>query len=102
MRITLVVAALGASVSPANAQDAYVRVVDVGNGLCVIARAPGGQTLLYDAGHSGTFCPDAVRELIGSRPLDMMVLSHSDEDHISEAQGILASNGARLVMHPED
>jgi competence protein ComEC len=102
MRVTSSVAAFLLSVAPAAAQELYVRVVDVGNGLCVIAQAPGGETLLYDAGHSGTFCPDNVRALIGSRPLEMMVLSHSDEDHISEAQGILATNGARLIMHPGD
>lgn len=102
MRGLLVLAAALLPVSHSAAQDAYVRVVDVGNGLCVIARAPGGETLLYDAGHSGSFCPDAVRELIGSRPLDIIVLSHSDSDHISDGRAILRANGARLILHPGD
>ncbi len=102
MRFALFFTLMLTPLSAAVGQEAYIRVVDVGNGLCVIARAPSGETLLYDAGHSGTFCPEAVQEIAGNRPIDMMVISHSDSDHISDGRAILQAHGARLILHPED
>jgi beta-lactamase superfamily II metal-dependent hydrolase len=99
---TLIGMAALLTAAPAAAQDLYVRVVDVGNGLCVIARAPEGHILLYDAGFSGDYCGDAVRELGGTRPIDMVVFSHSDSDHISDGAAILGAQGARLILHPGD
>ena len=96
----LIAVFLGGTV--AYAQDAYIRVVDVGQGLCVVAREPTGRTLLYDAGYSGDFCPDAVRRIVGDNPLDLVVISHSDADHISDAETILKAHGARTILHPED
>ena len=32
-------------------QDVYVRIVDVGPGLCAVIRAPGDHFMVYDAGH---------------------------------------------------
>lgn len=99
-------------VSPTSVSDAsdashrtlstYIRVVDVGNGLCVIVRAPGEKTMLYDAGYSGDFCPKAVTEIVGARPIDYVVLSHSDEDHISDGDAILGAQGVRTILHPGD
>lgn len=87
---------------PAAAAEAYVRVVDVGNGLCVIARSPEGRTLLYDAGDSGGHCRNAVRTLVPGAEIDLVVLSHSDADHIGEVADILADKRARLIVHPGD
>jgi beta-lactamase superfamily II metal-dependent hydrolase len=91
-----------AAASAAFAQEAYVRVVDVGQGLCVVAKEPSGKALLYDAGYSGELCGQAVNEIIGSGPLDLVVISHSDSDHISDGDEILAAHGAKLIIHPED
>jgi beta-lactamase superfamily II metal-dependent hydrolase len=76
--------------------------VDVGNGLCVVGREPGGRSFLYDAGYSGDHCGDAVREIVGSGPIDIVILSHSDSDHISDAKEILERHGAGTVIHPGD
>jgi hypothetical protein len=35
----------------AGPDDVYIRVVDVGPGLCVVAKIPSGHHLVFDAGH---------------------------------------------------
>lgn len=96
-------ATVGAVLSTeAAGQEAYIRVVDVGQGLCVVAREPSGRTLLYDAGHSGDFCPRAVQEIVGDNPIDLVVISHSDSDHISDGVAILRAHPAGIILHPED
>ena len=43
--------------------DVYIRVVDVGPGLCAVVRIPGGHAMVYDAGHwNGRHCIAAVRD----------------------------------------
>lgn len=101
----LVAATLLAAVAiarPAAGAEAYVRVVDVGNGLCVIARSPEGRTLLYDAGDSGGHCLRAVRTLVPGPEIDLVVLSHSDGDHIGEVAAILGDKHAKMIVHPGD
>ena len=98
-RAVMLFAAIGMS-GPVGAQDLRLRVVDVGNGLCVVAAIPGGHSLLYDAGDKGDYCLDAVRELVTGNKIDLIILSHSDSDHIGELPhivGLAATNGQAAV-----
>ena len=71
--------------------DAYVRVVDVGSGLCTVTAIAGEHYMLFDAGHwTGDHCIKAVREIVGDKVIDLMVISHSDSDHLGEANEILS------------
>jgi len=91
--------------SPAAAQttSAIVRVVDVGPGLCVVASLPGGQDLLYDGGHwTSSTCLRAVREMVTDRRIELVILSHSDSDHLGELDDILAENAAGTIIHGGD
>ena len=87
---------------PAIAQDARLRVVDVGAGLCVVATAPGDHAMVYDAGRGGDRCIRAVRELVPSKKIDLLVLSHSDSDHVRETVAILDENEVATIIHPGD
>ncbi len=70
--------------------DLYIRVVDVGAGLCTITRAPGPSFMVYDAGHWNNHrCHDAAVEIIGDHDIDLMVISHNDGDHLGDADMIL-------------
>jgi competence protein ComEC len=86
----------------AAAEEAHIRVVDVGAGLCVVATAPGGHAMVYDTGAGSTICAEAVAELVPSGWIDLMVLSHSDIDHIGAAQKILADYRVSTIIHPGD
>lgn len=82
--------------SPALSDELYVRVVDTGGGLCTVTAAPGrdggpSAFMIYDAGHwNGQECVNAVRELVPeSRKITLFVVSHSDGDHLGQANDIL-------------
>jgi competence protein ComEC len=69
-------------------------VVAVGHGECVVLQAPGGQTLLYDAGAIGSpeFATQSIACFLWSRGImhiDGIVLSHADTDHYNAVPGLL-------------
>lgn len=101
MKLVAVGIALSTAV-PAMAQDARLRVVDVGAGLCVVATAPGDHAIVYDAGRGGDRCIRAVRALVPSKKIDLLVLSHSDSDHVRETVAILDENEVATIIHPGD
>jgi competence protein ComEC len=75
-----------------------IRVVDVGNGLCTITRTPGPHFMVYDAGHwEGGHCLRAVQELVDNHPIDLLIVSHSDGDHLGDAARILRSFQVRQI-----
>ncbi len=69
-----------------NRSSMKVAVLDVGHGSCVSVEFPNGRTMLYDAGTRGYF--DVGRYVIapflwqkGVKKIDLVVISHEDEDH---------------------
>jgi competence protein ComEC len=112
-RLVALIALLCAAPATAQTTDAIVRIVDIGAGLCAVIDVPGGHGMLFDAGPAGaTNCQAAVRELIPGRHLDLVVLSHSDADHIGMVRAILGpqaspnqaqrENLALTIIHPGD
>ena len=82
------------------AAEAVLRVVDVGNALCVVAKVPGNHFMLYDASEAHrTECKEAVQDIVGSDKLDLVVISHSDQDHNGELAEILATRETELIVH---
>lgn len=64
------------------------RFLALGHGICVCLHAPGGQTLLYDAGSlsSPNFAAQTVASYLwdrGVHRIDGIVLSHADVDHFN-------------------
>jgi len=88
-----------AFIATVRAQEAVIRVVDVGQGLCVVAAFPGGYDLLYDAGHwQSSQCRVAVNELVTDQRIEMVVISHSDADHLGELPEILDDVSVGLIL----
>ena len=82
--------ALTATVTGASFAQGVVRFVDVGPGLCVVAEFPGDQQMVYDAGHRGDECFDAVQEIMGTDDrIELIVISHPDYDHYADLVDIL-------------
>lgn len=87
----------------AGPDDLYIRVVDVGPGLCTVARIPGGSYLVYDAGHwVGKHCVNAVREVVTGDEIDLIILSHSDGDHIGNVPDLLSRFRVRQIIRAGD
>lgn len=97
LSIALAVQAAG-GLTPGPA-DLYVRVVDVGPGLCTITEVPNGHYLIYDAGHwQSTQCLAAAREIVDGDDVDLLVISHSDSDHLGEADEILTAFNVQQII----
>ena len=52
---------------------------------CAVIMVPGGSSMVYDAGHwNGEHCLKVVRELITGDAIDLLIISHSDADHLGD------------------
>ena len=81
--------------------DVRATVVDVGPGLCVlISDEKSNEHILYDAGHwSNNYCYDFVADNVSTGELKVVIISHSDADHLSNLPKILSRFKAELIIH---
>lgn len=77
--------------------ELWITVLDVGQGLSVLARTR-GHALLYDAGPAFNAFSDSGTRIIlpylrsqGVARLDALVISHNDRDHAGGASSVMAS-----------
>ncbi|MEH6530759.1 MAG: MBL fold metallo-hydrolase [Photobacterium frigidiphilum] len=80
--------------------DISIRVVDVGPGLCILSTdEDNNKHFLYDTGRwNNSLCSDFVNDKVKSE-LSLVVLSHSDSDHIGNLPKILEKNKTSLIVH---
>lgn len=83
-----------------------VTVMDVGEGLCVVASTPSGKVMVMDCGTSSWRKNDTVGESVvapylhrlGKDRIDIAVLSHPHSDHVSGYAGLLQEMPASLIL----
>ncbi|HHT9153477.1 MAG TPA: DNA internalization-related competence protein ComEC/Rec2, partial [Candidatus Hypogeohydataceae bacterium YC40] len=80
-----------------------VVVLDVGHGSCVFVEFPNGRTMIYDAGSRGSF--DVGHYIIapflwqqGVKKIDLVVVSHEDEDHFDALPFLTKGFGIGKVL----
>lgn len=86
-------------------QTVYTRIVDTGAGLCTITRMPGPHYMVYDTGHwhGVGLCDAAVKRIVhAGDEIDLLVQSHSDADHLSATDNILAAYPVKRVVRTGD
>jgi beta-lactamase superfamily II metal-dependent hydrolase len=80
----------------------YIRVVDVGAGLCCVAKLPDRHYMIYDGGNyvdKGKSAMNAIKEMIPEdATIDLLVLSHSDADHHGAVPAICDRNKITRVI----
>jgi beta-lactamase superfamily II metal-dependent hydrolase len=86
-------------------EEATVRIADVGAGLCCVIRMPGPKYVIYDAGNyedSGKSAMSVIAEVIpvGSE-VAMLVLSHSDSDHVASVPDICEKYRVKIAVFPD-
>lgn len=88
---------------PLDAQEpdsATVRVVDVGAGLCTLTEAPPGEYMVFDAGRwDNSECVQAAHEFIEGDGIELMFISHSDADHLGNANELLGQFHVHRLVH---
>jgi len=83
-----------------------VTFLDVGEGLCVVARTPSGKTIVMDCGTSSWRDNESVGDKLvapylrsmGVDTIDLAVLSHPHLDHISGYANLLRAKPAKMVL----
>ena len=80
----------------------FARVVDSGAALCVVLKMPGDHYMIYDAGNyagGGAEAFESIAEIIpeGSS-VDLMVLSHSDADHLGAVDEICDTYKVKRII----
>lgn len=85
-----------------------VHFIDVGQGDCALIQSPGGKTMLIDSGgwpdefKTGSGVGDRVvvpyLRRLGVQKLDVLVLTHPDEDHTAGAASIIRNMPVGLVV----
>lgn len=88
------------------AGEAWIDVLDVGQGLAVVVRTA-SHALAYDAGPSWNAEADSGSRIVvpylrgeGVRRLDGLVLTHADDDHAGGAASVARSRAPRWVLSP--
>jgi competence protein ComEC len=111
LRVLQAVAAGGAllawspAVSP-GADHVELHVIDVGQGDAIAIRTPHGRWLLVDAGMRTARTDMGARRVVpyllraGARRLDVLLLTHSDADHLGGAASVLRALAVDVVMDP--
>lgn len=105
MRLILLLAtfASASSIAAQQLDSVIVRIVDVGPGLCTLTRVPPGQYMVYDAGHwVGRRCIEAARAFVSGGDIHLMIISHSDSDHLGDAEDILGEFRVHRFIHTGD
>ena len=80
----------------------FVRVIDVGPGESCVIKMPGDFYMVYDAGHwngQGKSAFEGISEIVpDGEEIDLMILSHSDSDHIGAVKRIFDKYTVKKVI----
>ncbi|HYJ46387.1 MAG TPA: MBL fold metallo-hydrolase, partial [Pyrinomonadaceae bacterium] len=84
---------------PPSGDELQVHVLNVGQGDSILIIAPGGKTVLVDAGvpGSGRVVLDAMKRY-GVDHVDLMVATHAHADHIGGADEVLLHTKVSAVL----
>lgn len=82
-----------------NKNDVYVRVIDVGAGLCCVVVMPDNHYMIYDAGYGNNAIDDITEIIPDDSRIDLMVLSHTDSDHLGAVREICDIYDIDRIIH---
>jgi len=77
-----------------------IRVLDIGAGLCSIIKLPNNKYVIYDAGgDSGREVFSQIEnEIKPGTEIELLVLSHTDQDHIKAAAEVLDKYKVKKIL----
>ncbi len=78
-----------------------VRSISVGtmdNNVYILTCSSTGKRLLVDPANDA----EAILDALGTRELELIVITHGDRDHFLALDEVRAATGAPVAMHPDD
>ena len=77
-----------------------IEILKVDHGFCAIVTADNGRHILLDCGHSALtgLRPSTILRARGIQVLDALIVSHADEDHLSDLPQLMRSVFVRSVV----
>ena len=78
----------------------FVRVIDVGNGHAAVVSMPGGHYMVYDTGRGPNTLKGVQSVVPENEEIDLMILSHTDSDHIGGVAAILGEYSVKKIIRP--
>ncbi len=81
-----------------------IHMIDVGQGDCILIRAPEGD-MLIDSGDKSSATETAIKTYLadeGVKDLEYVIFTHSDSDHIGAADYIMDTYAVDTVIMPTD
>lgn len=78
-------------------------IFDVEHGNCAFIQTPSGETMMLDCGHMADFSPAEfvwLNDWVNEDRLEKLVISHPDEDHISDIERTLKYLNPKRYYHP--
>jgi beta-lactamase superfamily II metal-dependent hydrolase len=85
-----------------SSENVEVRIVDVGGGQCNLIKLPGNKYVIYDAGHWDAYGKRTLAQvedyIAPGSTIELMVLSHTDGDHIGAAENIIRNYKVKKVL----
>jgi competence protein ComEC len=95
--VVVAAAVLASGGTPAAPRQFTMTFMDVGQGDATLLQTPDGGTVLVDGGPPGTGLPGKLRDR-GVRSLDVVVLTHAQDDHQGGLADVLASFDVGILL----
>ena len=76
------------------------RIIDTGSGHASVTRFPDGSVMVYDTGHwnHDRYVFNEIQSFVGSGDIDLLILSHSDSDHIAATDELFSEFRIQRVI----
>ena len=89
----------GPKLPPPSGDELRVHVLDVGQGDSILIVAPGGKSVLVDAGNPGNGKKIlAALRRYGVEQIDLFIATHAHADHIGAADEVISSTTVKAVL----
>ena len=100
MKLRLLITSILLNIHLSYADQVEVHIIDTGPGLATVTLFPTGDVFVYDTGHFRNDAKVSARfqSIIGTSDIDLMIVSHSDADHLGSTDELFNNHRVHRVI----